>query len=300
MPDYSERLRLDPARVRRHVVACAGWGRVLQREAEELRGAADRAARGEPDADAAAIRAEAEQRTHAAASSFTVAASFAALYDPALAELLFWIASVEYSLAGNRLFGAVLAACTNDRAAHQYWARIVGGSAYPPRDRVYALLAFARVWRDDGGGPGRDAIRPLLDDVATWRGGHLTELFVPASVFVDVVASALELPSRPEAPPPDPVGAMARLLEAYDDQLALARVSRTRWPAFSTRFLPVSPEVLATILVADTRAWNASSRESQILLDVAGEIRALREGRRDLGDVPNVVRDLARSRWGER
>ena len=286
MPDYTALLDLDPEFAWRHAITSAGWGRVLQREADELLGTDDDAS-----------RAEGRRRAHAAASSFTIAAAYAALSDVALAELLFWSASREYlRVGGGRLFGAVLAACTLDRELRMRWTVLAQESQPLPRDWLYALIVTRSLGPADFDAA---AIERMREGLTPYRGAHVTELFVPAAVFIDVLVEAFRVERSPAA---DASGraAVARLLSAYVDQLEFARAGRPRWSAFNTRFLPVSPEVLATMLAVPHEWWIEAAREPSVMELVAREFARRSPRPPELRpDAPGVVQELHRARYGD-
>jgi hypothetical protein len=304
MPDYSETANLNPDGVRRFVIAAAGWGRYLEGEGDKLQ--SEPVEETVPENSLAPAREfrehELRRLWHSSASSYVFAAGYAGLFSPALSELLFWQASQQYLRAdGRALFGGVLAACTRDRDLQEQWLRRIRENRFAPRDNVYALLILAasRESRREDMALGRD----LIAGSGRWRGAHVTDLFIPASFFIDVVASAIEragdfsFDANPLLP----------LLRAYADQFEFARGERTRWRTFNTRFLPISPEIAAAVIALAGESLSgpdalrrqtaaALPRIGEAMVDVALEFtreRPFPEGDR----VSSAISELADRRW---
>ncbi len=258
MAEYFEAVRLSPELVRNHVVASSGWGRILQLRADAFfaersrEGSRSEGERRETDVEEAPTI-KGARAAHSAASSYLIAAGHAALFEPALAELLFWAASREYLRTGEpRLIGGVLAACTHDEELRATWAGIVRrGSPFAPREHLYALLILAAARERNESD--QVLIRWLMESLSRLRGGYLTDLFVPASFFIDALEGILDLDIPGERPARATATAITALLRAYVDQLEVARTVRLSWNTLNSRFLPVSPEVLAILLLAARR-----------------------------------------------
>ena len=236
--DFSDAFRLRSDAVARHVIASAGWAFRLHRRAEEMRVDDEASSRGR------------DRLAHAAASGYTVAASYASMYSPALGELLFWTASSLYLVLDSpRLFGAVLGACTHGRELRRAWAQRALERREPTRDDLYAIVALLAAPDLER----REAlIMDRLNGVDRRRGAHVTELFVPASTFLSALAPLLPENSIVAQRARSRRDGLARLMDAYTEQAELAR-AYSAWESMTGRFLPVSPEVLATLLLVGER-----------------------------------------------
>jgi hypothetical protein len=249
MADYAEAAHLDREVVQRVAISYAGYGAYLEREAEQLAG-------GGPfhegmDSSGTEKREETEEvdrLIHGAASSYNIAGSYFALIHPSAASLMFWAAARAY-LRLRRVYGGVLAACAREVNLLRAYSHLVLEHAYAPREIPYAAITIAALAQLNGSEFKRELGR-VIEEAGPWRATLLPDIQIPFGLFLDVFRDvSFGEGSRVEGWP----RSANVLLERFDEQFAAAQANSYRWKLMQERFLPIQPEVLASIMLTRER-----------------------------------------------
>jgi len=253
MADYTEAANLDREAVQRIATGYAGYGVYLERLVEDL----SQAAQSREGIDRNGVEEELHRLIHGAASSYNISGSYFALIHPGAASLMFWAAARAY-LRLERVYGGVLAVCARDNDLLSAYSGLVVQHAYAPREIPYAAITLAALAHLGGTEFQREAGR-FMEAAGRWRGALLPDIPIPVGLFLDLFrdVSFGERGSVEEWPHSASV-----LLERFSEQFAAAQANSYRWRTMQERFLPVQPEVLASIILTRESVGSSMRRSA--------------------------------------
>lgn len=263
MADYTETAHLDREVVQRTATSYAGYGAYLEREAEELAQVAP--SRERMNSGRTEETQQVERLIHGAASSYNIAGSYFALLHAGAASLMFWASARAY-LRLRRVYGGVMAVCARDDNLLRAYSRLLLERAYAPREIPYAAITIAALARRNrglvAGRNGAELERELgrmMDEAGPWRAALLSDIQMPLGLFLDVVKdiSFGERHDFEEWPRSASV-----LMERFDEQFAAAQANSYRWKRMQERFLPIQPEVLASLILTRERFGSPKLRDA--------------------------------------
>lgn len=229
--------------VQRVATSYAGYGAYLERESEEQ----PRAGQFHDDVESSGIEEgdEVNRLIHGAASSYNLSASYFALIHPGAASLMFWAAARAY-LRLRRVYGGALAVCARDRRLLRAYAELVSGHTHAPREIPYAGITLAALAQRTGPQPFRRELKRLIEAARPWRAALPSDVQIPVGVFLDVCE---DLSTREQNSAQIWPRSVSVLLERFGEQFAAAQANSYRWNKLQERFLPVQPEVLASVIL---------------------------------------------------
>lgn len=290
MADYTEAAHLDGEVVQRVAISYAGYGAYLEREAEQRARAVpfrERTESSSPDKTEDTGRKEEEEEeegldrlVHGAASSYNLAGSYFALIHPGAASLMFWAGARAY-LRLRRVYGGVLAVCAREDNLLRAYSHLVLEHGYASREIPYAAITIAALAQRNGAEFKRELGR-VMEEAGPWRAGPLPDIQIPFGLFLDVFRDVSFGERRSIEGWPRSASV---LLERFDEQFAAAQANSNRWRRLQERFLPIQPEVLASIMLTRERfgspdlrgeGWeylrSQGPRAARILLGVSEEM----------------------------
>lgn len=255
MADYTEAAHLDREVVQRVATSYAGYGVYLEREAEERSKGVEFhegiESSGAEEGD------ELNRLIHGAASSYNLSASYFALIHSGAASLMFWATARAY-LRLRRVYGGALAVCARDNGLLRAYAELVFGHAYAPREIPYAAITMTAV-AERSGRQFRRELGRLMEVAEPWRAALLSDIQMPVGLFLDVLG---DLSSWEPANAQGWPRSARVLLERFSEQFAAAQANSYRWNRMQERFLPVQPEVLASIILTREKFGSPERRSA--------------------------------------
>lgn len=243
--DYIDFLGLDGGAVRSHALAYAGYGMACRRVAS---GADEMHSKPLQTPDfARGEKPEQQFWFHTmAGSSFVIAGSHFALFDPAIAELLFWAAMKEYARTSSP-YASVLALCANERRGlSETWRGMAEQYEYQGDSSFAApLVLVAASLAADDRKQFVEVIHKTLSLTETSSGARTGRLGLPVRLYrallEDVTDSTLPKTKLPQS--------LVSFYQRAGEQIDSARSDVFHWSHLHSGVLPVEPELLAAGLV---------------------------------------------------